>query len=276
MDQQDELDFEDAALKDAVRRAWASERGPARLRGRVSHLIATAGSIDDVSTVKATSRASAEIWRSRMYTLAAAAVILFAIGLLVLQYQGVFEPRLPFAQATPPPAQSIDTPVPDALAGSLVARHDGCASMRDHYLVQHPGVKSYGALNVQLTADLGFPVLARGIGSEWRFKGAGTCEVGPQRASHLLFSRGNQSVSLFSLPATCAGGPPNGSVFQGMVNDHPVAGFSRNGGVYAVVGSAAGGASLSVDTVSAIRNSLMGLFEPGGCTGDTTGAEFLE
>ncbi|MGB7160718.1 MAG: hypothetical protein WBD40_21825 [Tepidisphaeraceae bacterium] len=266
--EQDELEFDDPGLKDVVRRAWGSEVGPQRLRGRISHLIATAGSID--LNPAGAARATID-WQSRIYALAAAAVIVFAIGLLTLYYQGVFErsPSRAVAMANPVP---VMTAVPTALGQSMIERHDACLALRDHHLVDQNVPKNYGALNVKLTADLGFPSLARSIGADWTFKGAGTCDVGALRGSHLLFARGDQSVSLFSLPTHCMAGAPAGSVYAGVVGNHPMAGFARGGGVYSVVGSSPTG-SLSLEAIVSIRDGLLGLFDPGGCSGET-GLEF--
>jgi hypothetical protein len=259
--------FDDAGLKGAVQSAWGSERAPQQLRGRISRLLATAGTLDAASAEPAAPSAW-ERWQSRLYGLAAAAVIVLAIGLLVLYYYGAFDQaasaRYADAGAVMIPTK---TDVPAALAESMVITHRTCGKLHDHRFIT--GVNSYGALNVKLTASLGFPSLARGIGPEWKFQGAGECMVGDLRGSHLMFAHGDQSVSVFSLPAACMSGCSSGAQFEKTVNGAAVAGFARSGAVYAVVGTqanannGAGSAAMSLETVTAIRNALFGHFDEG-------------
>jgi hypothetical protein len=270
---QGDLEFDDPTLKGAVQRAWGAEGAPQRLRGRISHLIATSGSIDHAPGDAPPSSAW-QRWSSRAYTLAAAAVIVVGIGLLVLYYQGTFDrfgPQALYARETA--AMRLEptrTTVPLQLAQSLVATHVACGQLSDHHLIDRAAARTYGELTLKLTADLGFPAVARGIGADWRFRGAGECAVGNLRGSHLLFARGNDTVSLFSLPAHCMSGVTPGAQYDGLVDGHPVAGFSRQGAVYAVVGSTAG-PSMSVQTVASIRDSLFSVFDPATCGESSTG-----
>jgi hypothetical protein len=262
MEQQyDELGFDDPALKGAIQRAWGAEHVPQRLRGRVSHLIATAGSVDETAVAAASNGFAWARWRERVYGFAAATVIVLGVGSLVLYYQGVFDRYMTggSAQASAYVAPS-KTQVPLALAQSMVATHAACGKLHDHHLIQGVVGNNYAALNVKLTADLGFPALARSIGSDWTFKGAGECTVGELRGSHLLFARGDETISLFSLPSHCMSGARAGAQFDGLVNGSPVAGFARSGAVYAVVGSSPT-SSLSLEAVAGIRDTLFNVFD---------------
>jgi hypothetical protein len=260
----DDLEFDDAGLKGAIQRAWGDERAPQRLRGRVSRLMATADSID--AAAAALPRASADQWRSRAYALTAAAVILFAVGVLVLFYRGMFDrARGGAAYAEVIPSK---TEVPLTLARSMLATHAACGKLPDHHTVKDLDGKTYAALTVKLTADLGFPTLARSIGAEWKFKGAGECDVGELRGAHLLFARGDQTISVFSLPASCMNGVAPGAQYEGMVDNHAIAGFARPGAVYAVIGAGSGaGPSPSLEAVMVVRDMLLQAFEV-GCISD--------
>jgi hypothetical protein len=68
-----------------------------------------------------------------------------------------------------------------------------------------------------------------------------------------------------------------GSMFEGLVDGHPVAGFARPGVAYAVVGSSPSG-SLSLASVNAIRDTLFSAFDPAvGCgDGGSGGLEELD
>ena len=202
-----------------------------------------------------------------MYGLVAAAVFVLGLGSMVLYYQGALDFSRTHSGATSAYAAPSQTPLPVALAQSLVATHVACGSLHDHHFVQPVNGNTYAALNVKLTADLGFPSIARSIGADWSFKGAGECNVGALRGSHLMFARGDQTVSVFSLPSHCMGGVSPGAMFQGQVDQRPVAGFAQRGAVYAVVGSSASG-SLPLDAVVGIRDGLFDPFTDIGCGND--------
>jgi hypothetical protein len=255
------LDFDDPGLKRAIQRAWEPEQAPQRLRARVGRLIASAPSIDEAPP----SRSMWNRWQGRVYALAAAAVLILGIGLLALYYQGGFEPKVSrFAEVGRPIGLPSKTSMPITVAQSMVATHTACGKLEDHHLVEDPDLDSFRALSVKLTSDLGFPVIARGLGGEWKFMGAGECAIGTFRGAHLLFVRGGEMVSVFSLPSSCMSAVPPRALFEGSVKGHPVAGFTRGGAVYAVVGSSPG-ASMTQAAVTSIRDSLFGQFEPASC-----------
>ena len=257
----DDLEFNDPGLRSAVRRAWEGEHAPQRLRARVGRLLATAASVDQ----PAVEQSAWERWQGRIYGLAAAAVFLLGVGLLVLYYQGVFDPALPGRGGYAMPVlRPTNAPMPITLAQSMVATHTSCGKLPAHELVTDLPTRSFRALSVKLTSDLGFPVMARGVGSDWTFKGAGECVVGSLHGAHLVFVRGEETISVFSLPASCMMGVLPGAQFDGAVQGHQVAGFSRGGAIYAVVASSPTG-SVTADMVNTIRDGLFGQFDPATC-----------
>jgi hypothetical protein len=268
----DDFELDDATLQGAVRQAWGDERAPQRLRGRIGHLIATARSVDEVASPVAAS--GWDRWSSRVYAAVAAAVLLFGFGSLALYYNGFFTSSAVAGAGAqlynvPPPKK---TPVPISLVSSLIATHTNCGK-HDHHLVDPAVESNYAALTVKLTADLGFPALARGVGTDWTFLGAGECVVDGNQVSHLMFARGDVKVSVFTLPLHCTGVEPGGQ-FDGMVEQHPVAGFARPGALYAVVGSSgATGEALSLETVTSIRDQMFSRFDI-GCGDEIDSLEF--
>ena len=270
--QHDDLEFDDPGLKSAIHRAWGAEQAPQRLRARIGRLVATAGSVEDLP-------APASAWdrlQGRVYGMTAAAVILLCVGLLILYYQGTFDRTLlrGIAMSAQPISLPSKTEMPLSLAQSMVATHNSCGKLHDHRLVPDLAADTYPALSLKLTADLGFPVIARGIGADWKFKGACECTVEALRGSHLLFARGDERVSVFSLPSSCMMGVPPGAHFDGTAQGHPVAGFSRGGAVYAVVGSSPN-ATVTPAVVMSIRDGFFGQFDPTMCGEvDPTDLEF--
>lgn len=271
MDHQD-FEFDNPGLKAAVQRAWGDEGAPQRLRGRISRLIATAGSIDQATAAAVNNRSPWQRWQGRVYGFVAAAAVVLAVGLMVLYYRGAFDRTNAHYAGGPPLIMPSKTQVPLTLAHSMIATHSACGKLHDHRLVD--GVNTYAALNLKLTANLGFPAMARSIGEEWTFKGAGECTVDGLRGAHLLFARGDQTMSVFSLPASCMSGVAPGAQYEGTVNGHAVAGFARAGAVYAVVGSSSS-AALPLDAVTAIRDGLYSRFEI-GCGEDPADLVFFE
>ena len=278
--EQDDLEFDEPAVRRAVQRAWGDEHAPQRLRGRISRLMATAGPIDGAAeaSVAQSAGAAAEQWWSRAYAMAAAAIVVLAVGLLVLYYQGTFDPKPPGPRMAVVTIVPSKTTVPLTLTRSMLATHAACGKLHDHHSIPDLDGNTYADLTVRLTADLGFPTLVRSIGSDWTFEGAGECVVGDLRGAHLLFSNGVQAVSVFSLPASCMNGVRPGAQYEGVVDGHPVAGFARPGAVYAVVGglraSSAAGATASpgpvpsLEAVLGIRSRLLEAFDI-GCSTDT-------
>src|SRR5207253_1170513 len=81
------------------------------------------------------------------------------------------------------------------------------------------------------------PVLAADIGDGWKFVGAAMCPVNGKPSAHLIYSRGGQWLSIFSIPASSCEKVREGGFGGERINDHMIAGFARTGGVYCMVGS---------------------------------------
>jgi hypothetical protein len=165
-------------------------------------------------------------WR----TLAAAACVLLALGFMAYEIREQVFPRSPYAGGG-----SGVTAVPASLVLDLTRTHDNCAKLPDHHKI--PG-DDPAALRDKLTAGAGVTASTISIGGEWKFKGAGLCQVGEKQAAHLLFVRADEYVSIFSMaaPEECGYG---GDSYKDIYEKHPVAGFRRGEALYCVVGSSA-------------------------------------
>jgi hypothetical protein len=269
MNPDDASEFDDPALKSALRRAFAGHGAPAHLRGRIELALAGAGPTLVPGQDSGGWRGSWERWRDTIYASIAAAVLALGIGVVVLQYRGAFDAGLPAY------AGSIDADLPPGLAGAVIEQHHrGLAlGMPSSVAVAtvvststSPATKDLTTLSNQLSSRLGFPVLAADPGPEWALSGAGICQVGPVKAAHLLFTRGDDAVSIFSLPA--AGGlqqAPDNARFAAMVRGQPIVAFKRGLGMYVTVGYSAEGRVMLSD-VLLVRNLLQGNDPYGGCS----------
>lgn len=245
--------FDDPALRSAVARAAGREAAPPELRRKVEALFAGAATAAAATGAGATAKASAgstspttsDTAASRpaapardrfgadapFKLIAAAAMVLLAVGLMVVQIRSEFFPPLPQRAA----ADSASFPA--TLGQMLVRSHDQCGKLADHHLV--PG-DDFAALRVSLAAQGGVSVFADAIGDGWTFKGAGLCRVDQHKTAHLLFARGGEVISVFSLPPPplCSSG---GATYEELRDHHALAGFVHGGALYCVVGSRASG-----------------------------------
>jgi hypothetical protein len=152
-----------------------------------------------------------------------------------------------------PPFAIQPASFPVSFSAAIVSTHDNCAKLGDHHFV--PG-NDPTALKDQLSKAEGIVVSAIHPGDGWQFKGAGLCTVEQTKAAHLLFVRGPESISIFSLPA-----PPSchESAYSEVVSKHPVIGFTSQGALYCVVGSASQGELTPAElepVVSKVRASV--------------------
>ena len=235
--------FDDPALKAAVRRAWGPETAPALLRQRVSQ------------AAHAPALQAYRIgWRTRASLgLAAAAMVLIALGI-------VFHP---WSKAPRPGDSSSSTAIvlPAQLADALISRHEECCHDGDHHM---PGLavdpNDFGQVRRGLENTLGFPVLSAALPGSWQFRGGSICPVieGQTRikSGHLIFARGEQFVSLLSLPRSVLPSGASGNYSQ-EVQEHPLAGFVTPSGFYCLVGSSPGG-HLTLSDMCQMRDNLRG------------------
>ena len=277
MNPDDASEFDDPALKSALRRALAGDGAPAHLRGRIELALAGVGPTlvpgDDLGGW----RGHWERWRDTIYASIAAAVLALGIGVVVLQYRGAFDGRPP-AYATP-----LDADLPAGLASAVIEQHhrglalglpSPVAVATPVSTSTSPATKDLTALSTQLSGRLGVPVLVADPGAEWALAGAGICQMGPVKAAHLLFTRGDDALSIFSLPA--AGGlykAPDNARYAAMVRGQPIVGFKRGPGLYLAVGYSAEGRVMLSDVLM-VRNLLQGNDPYGACstTQGVTGA----
>jgi len=122
-----------------------------------------------------------------------------------------------------------------------------------------PGIPrdDYAAIASTLSARLGWPVLAAPLGGGWAFKGASICPVGSQDSAHLVFKRGNDDVSVFSLPVSIIPASNKSTSFDQTEAGHPIASFVSRGGLFCIVCSSPDG-SMTLDSANAIRSELRG------------------
>lgn len=249
MIRQDEDQFNDPSLRNALRRTVGSERAPVELRDVIARSMTDGWQVADTEQPTTRSwRERWERWHSVVYAGIAACVMLFGVTFLVMSYLGYFDRRPSYASQ--PVAGSVST----ELANAMVARHTACGKLHDHHLIPGDDVP---ALKKTLEAQLGYPVAIVMPGNGWVFKGAGRCDVGKTPTAHLLFARGTQEVSVFSLPADAVRPVSTGTRFyQSECNGCPLASAVHGAAIYAAVGSSTDG-SLTLYDVITLRDQFV-------------------
>ena len=233
------LEFHDPALQQALKRALGGEMAPLPLASRIQSALAAQAD-------PAPQRAARP--RPRIWALAAAACLcLFSVSLMAMQVMKTFSPREQLA------VKSLD--VPTELVQNLIARHDACGSRPDHHFLPGIAQDDLNAIRKTLARSLDQRVLVTTLPNGWVFRGAQLCPVGQDRAAHLLFTRGNQTVSLFSLPNADYPTSSNDTPYESMTAGHPIAGFTHGNGFYCLVGSSPDG-KLSLEEIKSLRDQL--------------------
>jgi len=149
--------------------------------------------------------------------------------------------------------KSLD--IPTELAQALVARHDSCSSEPDHHFLAGVAKDDLTAIRKTLARSLDQRVLVTNLPEGWVFRGAQLCPVGQDRAAHVIFTRGNQTISLFSLPNADYPSSTNDVPYESMAAGHPIAGFTHGNGMYCLVGSSPDG-KLTLDELKRLRDQL--------------------
>jgi hypothetical protein len=258
--------FDDPVLRGAVRRAWGSETAPAALRERVAAMgigAAKAPASAVMPLAPRTRRGWGRVLRhpNSIYGMAAAAMVL--IGFAIAARLGDAEPRR-LAGGTGTTAADFDyVPAKPVLSipvlKGVLDQHD---SSRDRLTEEQflkdvpPG--DFDALRKRLSSQLGFKALSAPLTDEegaWALRGASVCKIDKYPASHLVFERPGETISVFSLPRASCPDARIGLAYHIADAEHPLVAFVRSDGVHFVVGSSDQG-TLSPEDLRGICNRL--------------------
>ena len=228
-------DFQDSHLEHAVRKCWAAECCPDRLRARVAVMLQEA---DESRSVGPWSRRG----RLVLYPVAAAAAVALVLGV---------------RHFNPPsgPVVASSAVIPAALQSELISTHDRCVQRPNHQMLPGDGGDD-ATLARAMTTQLRRPVLvARPSETGWNFHGGALCNVGSASSGHLVFTSGSDALSVFSLPKTSMPDAAEGSEFETVAAGHPIVGFVRDNAVFCLVGSGSG-ANVSAPRLEQLRSML--------------------
>jgi hypothetical protein len=226
--------FDDPKLKSAVQRVWRQHIAPENLRARVGQLLEESGNSLSIGS----NRSSGQNW------------IGYAIAASVLIFAGLMTWG-PYPSGTSP----LDRDLPASVAQGMVNRHDLCCGVPDHHAL---GGSDFALIGRTLSGDLRVPVIATNING-WTFAGAAPCPVWGHETAHLLYRKGNDTMSVFSIPAADFDLKYDDGAYATQIGNHEIAGFLKNGGLYCVVEQSPDG-SISAARVQALSDQLHASF----------------
>jgi hypothetical protein len=237
--QQEPVHFDDTDLKAILKRTVGSETAPAGLRGRIEAAIAAQQRREQVRHKMTSHR-----WQKPIFGLAAAAVLLIGFG---LTFTLLF---------------SKEKAAPQWFAQAMVKTHDEYPGGT----VLPPGVngEDYPAISKYLSDQLGFPVLAEPLGDGWKFEGARQCVVGNTNAAQIFYRKGDQTVSLFSVPAGMlyySDPAKEGMNYSQVESGHAISGFVRGKAIHCLVAHSKTGTP-DLKALTELREKLRAASQP--------------
>jgi hypothetical protein len=239
MNREDITEINDPAMKSAIKRAWGGECCPANLRKCVCTLL------DDAD----------EPMRPWLAWGAAAAAVLAMAVLLTAVHRTANISNLAIASDSSPQNTQLSDALPTALQTELIKTHDRCSQKATHHRLL-VSMNDDAAMAAAMRSQLARAVLvARPTQGDWTFKGASVCQVASSPTGHLVFSSGDQALSIFSLPNSVDPKLKDGAHIETMKDGHPIAAFAKDGALFCLVGSGAGDA-MTVSQLAQMRDRM--------------------
>ena len=250
----EEINFEDPLLRRAVGRVFPAVKAPDSLRNRIMLAMKAVEHEKTVvpaprginSTPHAVDLGSGTMrihpqamttsnWSTMLPGMAIAASMLISIGLMIF-----------FLSSS---AQAM----PEKFQAAAVARHDQCCQASDHHHLSAIRTASYPEIGRYLKQELHHPVLAADLTREgWQFSGAAICPISGVPTAHLLFRKGSETLSVFSLPTAALPSLTQHQSYQGTTSDgHSIIVRAEDGVLYCLVGHCSAG-ELTVDHLDSI------------------------
>ena len=234
-----EPQFEDPAFRAALRRTCASETAPPGLRERIAK---------QMSSVEVAAPVRRKLWIGpQTIKLLAACLAIVVLGL------GFYELRQWGFLGGSGSETYVFGRLPKKFANAMAEVHDKNSSLPGYKVLAETDSSQ---LQQKLSRDVQIPVVVVDLGNGWTLKSAGECKIGEETAAHLMYSKGNQTVSVFSIPARAvfnANVPDGSSYEQKTSNDeHQLSGFTKGKGLYCVVADGAA----KMDELTAMRGKV--------------------
>lgn len=244
--------FDDPALKLALRRAIPAAACPEALRARIQQAADDLAAPEPLRLPQTPAAPRSPLRFLHAHRMAIAASILgLAGGMALFNFTGNTYDELA--------AIDTDAAILQPVAYSLASQHAGMSDdpilMQNH--AQATAERNLAAVNADLQRQLGKslplnPFAAAG----WKFHGADDCRLENCTGTHLVFLRPNQSISMFILPSQAAGNLANGRLYTMTTGHKPVAATVRGRWLICLVGASTDG-SLKADHLATLLKQIL-------------------
>jgi hypothetical protein len=249
----DLVQFDDPDLKAAIVRVRGGHTARPELVDRVRQSLATAmgepgnGSghaPPDASPMRIPHAGPSTRWRMiRRLAVAASILLAFGLGMVFQQVRHEAAEREEYLAAN------------HGLFRDMIAVHTGADSASANPQPFAAGA-SVATLRDQASAKLARYVPLPDLASQgWTLKEAAVRQFHSLPAASFVFTRGNRTITLLSLPAQLYAFAHEGETYETVIDGSPIAGFISRGGVHCVVGDAGTPLSDVTSITDALRRS---------------------
>jgi len=215
--------FDDPALKAALGRSLPKDRAPQALRNRIAALTASAANPSGAkpSAWEDAPPLKLPIYRQKWVRMAVAA--LFAVAAVIT---AVLVNRNANSVT---PGYEIANSVYRGMVSTHEARKNNTATPPD-------SVTTLASVGQQLSKQLGRGVWAPDLTKDgWTFHGGAIRTIGSSQIAQLYFTKGQESLSVLSLPSSLAKGAKDGSTYETTFSGTPTVGFLKKEGLFCIV-----------------------------------------
>jgi len=213
--------MDEAELKASLNRSIGAEKAPGSLHRRVVVALdrAESGDFDDLP---APTSPHWTIFRNPVVALALAAMLVIAIGLAAMQQLG---------SQSKPIAMTLPHQYAQAMADAAEF------GVKQFATESAPQIAASDLSNIgqKLRNELNCPVLAPDLGDGWIARGAQVTSVYNIPTAQVIYTRGTQTISVFSVSVKRLYSPPEGATYEMLVNGHALAGFVKHRTLHCVV-----------------------------------------
>ncbi len=244
--------FDDPALKLALRRAIPAATCPEALRARIQQAADELAAPEPLRLPQTPATPRSPLRFLHAHRMAIAASILgLAGGMALFNFAGNSSEELA--------AIDTDASVLQPVAYSLAQQHSGMSD--DPMLIQNhaqaTAERNLAAASEIVQKQLGRPLpFDTFTAAGWQFHGADACRLDNSSGTHLIFGRPGQSVSMFILPAQAAGHFADGHLYTMTTGQKPVAAAIRGRWLICLVGASTDG-SLKADHLANLLKQLL-------------------
>lgn len=159
-------------------------------------------------------------------------------------------------------SQARPTEIADPIAQAIIFRHDSCARQSVH-AVSGVALDDLDQLEAKLQERLKYPVLVANLDDGWKLVGGAFCPVRNSLTAHLLYKRGDEALSIFSIDGKLFSSPADGTHYQSTESRHAMSAFVRSQTVYCVVLNDANG-NIDLPRTRLISDQLESKMSNGG------------